>query len=71
MAAIAAALPQNHSLTSLDLSCNSMEEKGLLAVAEGMRFNVSIGVLRLWGNTFAPLSSRAWFDLLQASAPMM
>ena len=62
--ALAAALPSNRSLTHLDLSSNQIEEKGLVAVADGIRYNAGVQALRLWGNTFAPLSSEAWHALL-------
>lgn len=64
-AAVAAALPHNTSLTHLDVSSNSVEEKGLLALADGVRDNATLRSLRLWGNVFAPTASVAWLQLVR------
>jgi hypothetical protein len=62
---VAAALPHNTSLTHLDVSSNSVEEKGLLALADGVRDNATLRSLRLWGNVFAPTASVAWLQLVR------
>jgi Ran GTPase-activating protein (RanGAP) involved in mRNA processing and transport len=47
----------------LDLSKNSIEDEGLVAVARGMEDNQLLAQLRLWGNKFDQPSMRCFHDL--------
>uniref|UniRef100_A0A7S0X688 Uncharacterized protein n=1 Tax=Mantoniella antarctica TaxID=81844 RepID=A0A7S0X688_9CHLO len=67
--AIAAALPASCSIVEMDLRCNGIGDRGLCALAAGIRnMQVKPEVVRLWGNSFGPASALAWASLLEECA---
>ena len=69
-ASVAAALGETACLTRLDLRCNGISERGLVALADGVRAMLENDAppseLRLWGNDFGPPGSAAataWRDV--------
>jgi len=74
--AVAAALPAAAgTLVELDLTCNSINDAGLCALAAGIRaMEAKPAVVKVWGNFFGPSAARAWATLLDecwaAGAPI-
>jgi hypothetical protein len=68
--AVAEALGETTCLMQLDLRCNGIKERGLVALADGVRAMLENDAppseLRLWGNDFGPPGSKAataWRDV--------
>ena len=54
----------NSSLTGLSLAHNSINSRGLCALAHGVAINRSLQSMTLWGNRFDSASCLAWTPAL-------
>ena len=61
---LAEMVQDNSSLTGLSLAHNSINSRGLCALAHGVAINRSLQSMTLWGNRFDSAACLAWTPAL-------
>jgi len=65
LAALAEALPKNHSIVHIDVRSNGSGEVGLCAIAHAMQLKPNLGTVLVWGNHFGPAACVAFLETLE------